>query len=309
MRTPMFLMLAIALLPAMARAQAPKPPAAPPAAPAAPARLFDFLTSTQPEARVSLQLENAPLREALEQIFSQAKLSYRVEDDVPADTRVTLQVKGARLSTALDLVLPPTGVAMSLELKDGKPVYRFYKGERAAMPLGLSFLPSLIGGLDLKPGSSAALGLSQLHAFLKANPNLGLGDTLTYRFNLQEQRSTFRCPHCKGQSTVIRRADQPKCEKCSRTFLPEWQFCPADGAKRPAAATGDWHFCPFCGKRVDADKNARVPLLGDLPILGRLFRNAAPPAPEPLAPSAPQPAAPPLDLPKATTPPTAQIAP
>jgi hypothetical protein len=272
---------------------APPVPAAPAvrqlAAPGTPGRLFDYLASKQPEARVDLNLEDVPLREALSQIFTQAKQGYRVEEDVPADARVTVRVKGVRLSTAIDLVLPPSGVAMSLQIKDGKPFYRFYKGERAALPLGLAYLPSLLGGLDLKPGGSFSQSIPQLEAFLKAHPDLDLSSLIPYRLNLQEQRSTFHCPNCKGQSTVIRRADQPKCEKCSRTFLPDWQFCPADGAKRPASA-GEWRYCPFCGKRVEAEKNASVPVLGDLPIIGRSFRNAVPAAPAaPAPPAVPQP--------------------
>src|SRR5205814_108603 len=49
-------------------------------------------------------------------------------------------------------------------------------------------------------------------------------------------RYTFTCPHCKGQVTGIRQAQQPSCPKCGRTFEPDWKLCPVDGTKRPSAA-------------------------------------------------------------------------
>ncbi len=74
--------------------------------------------------------------------------------------------------------------------------------------------------------------------------------TLLSGVKVTEEHSTFTCPHCKQQVTVIHQHAAPKCEKCSRVFHDDWQFCPFDGAKRPATAGIDWQFCPLCGKSI-----------------------------------------------------------
>ena len=90
------------------------------------------------------------------------------------------------------------------------------------------------------------------------NPGSGNQPGITYTplslsgVKVAEERSTFTCPHCKQQVTVLHQHTAPKCEKCSRTFHDDWQFCPFDGAKRPASAGTDWQFCPLCGKSVKA---------------------------------------------------------
>jgi hypothetical protein len=280
-------------------------------------RLFtkDLLTG-RPEPRVDVDLENATVREALKQVFGEAHQEYQVEEDVPDEPRVTLRARGLRLSTALQLVLPEEGVRTTLFVKDGKGTLRVYKVGGINAPLPKPGL-NVLGGISsfrfpLNADGTVTLPEKlpdELKNFLQAHPDLNLNAAVPYIMNLQEQRSTFRCPNCKGQSTVIRKADQPKCEKCNRVFMPDWQYCPADGTKRPAAAS-EWRFCPFCGKRVELEKSSEVPLLGELPIIGRLFRKA--PAGDVLQPQpvAPTPAAPrvepqrlPLDPPSVPTPP------
>jgi len=81
-----------------------------------------------------------------------------------------------------------------------------------------------------------------------------LGNSLVGTTNLLETRSTFTCPNCKHQVTVIHQHQAPKCEKCGRAFHDDWDFCPFDGAKRPATASDDWQFCPICGKSIKADE-------------------------------------------------------
>jgi hypothetical protein len=158
-----------------------------------------------------------------------------------------------------------------------------------------------VGGLDPK------LYLRAVPAPKAVAPNAPL--TIPYVWSMQEQRSMFRCPHCKGQATVLRKQEQPKCEKCARPFQSGWQFCPADGAKRPAAV-GEWKFCPFCSKKVDGEKGAGVPILEDLPFIGQLFQLPSP-APAPTAAPAvtpgvpPAPAAPPVPGVPPTAPPSA----
>ena len=81
-----------------------------------------------------------------------------------------------------------------------------------------------------------------------------LGNSLVGTTNLLETRSTFTCPNCKHQVTVIHQHQAPKCDKCGRAFHDDWDFCPFDGAKRPANTNDDWQFCPICGKSIKADE-------------------------------------------------------
>jgi len=319
MRTPVFLITAATLLPIAVWAQVPAPPAKPAApvvpakplarsvspAPAVPAKPglsgFFGMRNKKTEPRVDLNLENATVREALKQVFEQAHQEYQVEEDVPDEPRITLRAKNVRLSTALELVLPDENVRTTMSFKDGKNSLRVFKFGGVNAPAGKPGLNVLTDVLNFKLNPDGTVKLpdelpERVKQLLKAHPSLDLNATVPYVLNLQEQRSTFRCPSCKGQSTVIRKADQPKCEKCSRTFMPDWQFCPADGAKRPAAAA-EWRFCPFCGKRVEADKTSKIPLLGDLPLLGRLFQHTTPGAFIPVEPAVPQPPTLSSDLP------------
>jgi len=317
MRFPIFLIAAATLLPAAVWAQAPATPVKPAApapvekvlpapgtAPSASAQSAYFArrTAPQPEPRVDLDLENATVREALKQIFAQAHQEYRVEENVPDEPRVTVHAKNVRLSTALELVLPEKVVGMTVLVKDGKGMRVFKVGTAITSQLS-SALSALAGDLNLQLGPNGTVTLPGVMDKLRQiHPSLDLNTVVPYVLNLQEQRSTFRCPNCKGQSTVIRKADQPKCEKCSRVFLPDWQYCPADGTKRPAAAA-EWRYCPFCGKRVEGDKQSGIPLLEDIPVLGRLFRNSTPAIPAPVVPPAPRlEAKPQLDAPQSAIP-------
>jgi hypothetical protein len=200
---------------------------------------------------VDLDLDNASVRDALKQIFERAKLDYKIDDDVNPDSRITVRAKNIRFLTALELVLQDAGAGIVREIRDGKGTYHIRKsGAPDSLDALKLFRPStfadLTQGVDLRKLPDAS---GTVREYLKVFPK----GTSPYLFQFNETRSTFRCPHCKGQSTVLRQAQQPKCEKCARAFMPDWQFCPADGAKRPAAAA-EWKYCPFCGKRSGGEK-------------------------------------------------------
>ncbi|MGV3724876.1 MAG: hypothetical protein ACO1SX_28585 [Actinomycetota bacterium] len=272
---------------------------------AGPSGILGLSMDTANEPRVELDLENAPIRDALKQLFGRAKQSYKVDEDVPDTARITVRARNVRLSTALELLLQDAGLGVVRELENGKLLYRIRKSGSDS----LSSLDLLRSVIDSKLGMSLA-DPSRLQQLLRTNPG-GKGGggldpklylrtvpapfavapnapvAIPYVLNLREQRSIFRCPHCKGQATVLRQQEQPKCEKCARPFQPGWQFCPADGAKRPAAV-GEWKYCPFCSKKVDGQTGAGVPLLEDVPFIGQLFRSPSPaPAPTPARPAPP----------------------
>ena len=242
---------------------------APAGVPTAPARVapasaappsFGLFAPPLLTQKVDLDLNDVRALDAIRQIAAQSKLEVRENKDATTDTRVTVRAKAVQLSTALDLVTQAAGLAWTLAQVEGKPVVQVGKNLNAfsitTVPLQGSFplIDQFLGnGIDAGNGFEP-------HAYLSRG---------------REERSTFTCPHCKGQSTVLRQRVQPDCPKCAVTFQPTWQFCPRDGTKRPATGN-EWKFCPHCGKRVEVKEAAKVPILGDMPIIGQLFRNATP---------------------------------
>jgi len=236
-------------------------------------RFFPAIGGTLPDKKIDLDLQNLTPKEAYRRVFEQAGLEASIDEDVPDEPRVSLAVRGVRLSTALELLGESTGLGYSRQ-EDQK--YRVGKREK----LG----PGITGNLRIGgEGSPFAVFQQGADALLRLGPSLANPQGLTRVF-VDEERSTFHCPHCKGQVTTLRKRQQPACPKCSRTFQEEWQFCPADGTKRPAVS-GDWKFCPLCGKEVRMQKSdrrgapelpsraePRIPILSDIPYVERLFR-------------------------------------
>ena len=221
----------------------------------------------QSGTKVDLDLKNATVAEALKELFSKSKAEYKLEDKDLPDTRISLSAKQVRFSTALDLIMQSSGLHYSVTVQNGKTTYRvgkklsgspnvFWNSNNATYGNALTFV---------NPGKNQNL----YNNLLKVDPNIngpnglwrnGLksltldpNSALVYTLGSGENRATFICPHCKGQATVIRHNQPLKCPKCSRTFQGDWQFCPFDGAKRPAS-TGGWKFCPVCGKEVNMEK-------------------------------------------------------
>ncbi len=196
-------------------------------------------------ARVSLDVQDLLVTDALKQALQSAGKEFILDPDLPAERRVTLKAQDVKLSTALDLITQSAGAGWRVELRDGKPTYRVGKSMRTAFgTVGLNFS-------EIRPETlrEQLLNVPEItRQFIPHVNNL-------YLFGADEERSTFHCPHCKGQTTMIRQRQQPKCTKCSRVFQKDWQFCPADGSKRPAAPS-QWKFCPHCGKEVKPEKAA-----------------------------------------------------
>jgi transcription elongation factor Elf1 len=212
---------------------------------------------------VRLDLRDAAIREAARQLAEQSKREIVVDADVSDSARVSLRATNVRLGTALDVLSQAAGVRWGRETKDNKTTYRIGKNVPAFTVPTIQLVPGASGGVYR---STAPPTAAQLRA---------LENGLVYSYGSREQRSTFTCPHCKRQATVIRKAVTPKCPKCERVFQSSWQFCPNDGTRRPASET-TWKACPFCGKQVSdaalaVDPHAdHVPLvpLAALPFVG-----------------------------------------
>lgn len=64
-----------------------------------------------------------------------------------------------------------------------------------------------------------------------------------------EERSTFTCPTCRFQATILAKRHPVKCAACGREMQDDWKVCPFDGARRPAGQT-EWRVCPHCGTPI-----------------------------------------------------------
>lgn len=242
-----------------------------------------------------IDLVDASVKQALDSLFKQAKLTYEFVDKDEPDARITLKADRVKFATALDLITNSAGLRWAVVSKDGKTTYKVGKSVRSdssffttlKMPNGnlfrrnnvaklstptriaqgtSSFFPRADSGIVYNVAPSLdGKKLNLDSSVLLAKPEKGIVNLLVspdtsgwLTLNQQEERSTFICPHCKGQTTVVRHHQQPKCPKCNRVFQDEWQFCPIDGAKRPPFP-GAWRFCPMCGKEVAPDKQSGVP--------------------------------------------------
>jgi hypothetical protein len=203
--------------------------------------------------RVDLDIDAKTVADAVDEIFTalKDKAEYALEPDVPNDVRITVRAKNVRLSTALDLVADAAGIRWGREIKDGKTVYRLGKKVPPLMTPGRQSI--------LPPNVEEAVRNFRNVVPLEPNGSVNIPFRQLYKFSLEEERSTFNCPHCKGQTTMVRVRQQPKCTKCSRVFQGDWQFCPSDGAKRPASP-GEWRHCPLCGKQVDPIRPGTPPV-------------------------------------------------
>ena len=290
---------------------------APPVATARPKRFqvafswVDVINDATSKKRVDLELKNATVAEALKQLFQRVKLDFVLEDDVPADVRLSLTVKDVRFATALRLITEAGKVGWRWEWqgqvqKDRKLVCRIGKSIKTMTHsnLLLETVPRLLADrirfldVSLQP----LLDLPTIRLRAAQRPTMAAGRALQQRppllvprpsdpFSGRGQFHTFRCRHCKNQVTLRVTVAQPKCAKCRRGFQPDWKFCPYDGASRPATAP-PLRFCPVCGKR--AARPAGTPL----PV------KTKPATPSKPAPKKPQPATPKKSAPKEPQPAT-----
>jgi hypothetical protein len=227
-----------------------------------------------------LEFENVDAREALRALFRGVKRDYDIVDKELPDRKISLKADNIKLTTALDLITQSAGLKWRADKQKDKTVYKIGKEIAASPHLSLDFTNATTILTDPATGRIRATYPNSLTT-LDPNANKILYDTLTtqnptvlmpgstdltsaglYTANTLEERSTFICPHCKGQATVIRHRQIPKCPKCSREFLSDWQFCPFDGSKRPATASA-WRFCPICGKEVEPEEPKRKSSLFD----------------------------------------------
>ncbi|MFN4179962.1 MAG: double zinc ribbon domain-containing protein [Armatimonadota bacterium] len=200
------------------------------------------------EKRVTIELKDAPIVEAFDQLFRTAGENFVLEPGVPTERRLTMRLVDIPFEKALNFLCDLAGLRW--EKKNGVYVIsaktRFFTfpplGIPPEMPTPVPLMPEMpapappmvgaigglvptTGGFFIGPMSAGAMGMVEL-------------------FRPLEQR----CPKCR---TVIRR----DCPKCKRPMPRDWRFCPYDGKDLPPVPQK----CPKCGAELVPMKPSSPP--------------------------------------------------
>ncbi len=224
-------------------------------------REFEILKDVDQDVRVTLKAKKIRLSTVLTALSDQSEVNWETTSEVLSDSK-TMKTKyrfGKKLLKVLKI--PDSKFNNSLNNR----IYFFDQNNKrsdGASPstkiYKLNSSPNKVESLDLQKDPSSDNTALDGHALLPGVPVLGtifknaddrFSNALTYSLSTQETRSTFTCPHCQKQLTIVSQKQSIKCPDCKRDFLSDWKFCPFDGAKRPASGI-EWGFCPICGKNL-----------------------------------------------------------
>jgi hypothetical protein len=189
----------------------------------------------QSEKRVTIELKDASITEAFDQLFKAAGENFVLMPGVPPEQRLTLRLVDVPFEKALSFLCDLAG--LKWERKDGtyliSPIPRPLVPPSIPMPpFGVPPWVGVMGGAVL-PGPPMLSGeamekllqfrfLDELLSRLAFPTEIGLG--------------SIRCPKCHH---LIRL----QCPQCKRSVSPNWRFCPYDGTKLPPSPEK----CPECG--------------------------------------------------------------
>ncbi len=180
-----------------------------------------------PSATASLDLRDASLRDALVKLLDKQNLSYEISDDFPKDAKITISVQDMQVSEILDRLTQSVGYQWVAEKRGDKTVVR----------IGKNVAPDLFRFYSGIGGSGGVARIDALKPLTVPGTNSirverGSGDApFIYQYRTSEQRSTFTCPKCGKQTTIVQKADAK----------------PGDAKDKNHV---EWHYCPYCGKKV-----------------------------------------------------------
>jgi hypothetical protein len=204
--------------------------------------LIGAMVAAQGEKRVTIEVKEAPVAEAFDQLFRAAGENFVLMPGVPSEQRLTLRLVDVPFEKALSFLCDVAG--LKWERKDG--TYLISPIPRPPAPPGIPMPP-----FGVPPGVGAMGG-----AVLPGVPILSgeaMEKLLQFRF-LDELLSRFafppeiglggiRCPKCRNFIRL-------QCPQCKRLVSPNWRFCPYDGTKLPPAPEK----CPKCGAPLPKPK-------------------------------------------------------
>lgn len=210
------------------------------------------------EKRVTIELKDAPIAEAFDQLFRAAGENFIVEPSVPTERRLTMRLVDIPFEKALNFLCDLAG--LKWEKKDGVYVVSQKAPPHLALippaqVYGFGFggpmppeVPSVPGMPAMPPGVGGAVGGPMLRAMPGAPISMGAGVVIL------PHPSEQRCPKC---GTVIRH----DCPQCKRPMQSDWRFCPYDGRGLPPVPKK----CPKCGATLVPLKPPALPPLPPTP--------------------------------------------
>lgn len=167
----------------------------------------------QNEKRVTIELKEAPIADAFDQLFRAAGENFILQPSVLMAQRLTMRLTEVPFEKALNFLCDLAGLRW--ERKNG--VYLISPRTPAGAAVG--------GAFFVQPSISLPR--------MAVGPAEVPGAPVRTPFGLQPFNI---CPRCRQ---VVTRS----CPKCRRAMEFYWHFCPFDGAKLPPAPTK----CPKCG--------------------------------------------------------------
>jgi hypothetical protein len=198
--------------------------------------LIGAMVAAQGEKRVTIEVKEAPVAEAFDQLFRAAGENFVLMPGVPSEQRLTLRLVDVPFEKALSFLCDVAG--LKWERKDG--TYLISPIPRPPAPPGIPAMPPFgaptgigaMGGMVLRvPVPEAAEAARKLLEF-----RFPEGLLLHPPIAVEVISPVVRCPKCRH---LIRF----ECPQCKRSVSPNWRFCPYDGTKLPPAPEK----CPKCG--------------------------------------------------------------
>ena len=182
----------------------------------------------QSEKLVTIELKDAPITEAFDQLFRAAGENFMMLPIVPTERRLTMRLTDIPFEKALNFLCDLAG--LKWERKDG--VY-LVSPKQPMVSVGA------IGGEFISPTVLRPIVESPVPPAIGPSPtafSIVGGATHPDWVRVYTAMVIF-CPGCR---TPVRR----ECPKCRNLMAWEWQFCPFDGTKLPPPPQN----CPKCGR-------------------------------------------------------------
>lgn len=174
----------------------------------------------QNEKRVTIELKDAPVVDAFDQLFRAAGENFILQPSVSKEQRLTMRLVDVPFEKALNFLCDLTG--LKWEQKDGIYVINA-KLPKSTKTMGGIVMPPETGVFGVSP--TVILPPSGIEIVPPAI--VRIPSSAAMPFNI--------CTRCRQ---VVTR----QCPKCKRPMEFFWNFCPYDGVKLPPAPEK----CPKC---------------------------------------------------------------
>jgi predicted RNA-binding Zn-ribbon protein involved in translation (DUF1610 family) len=195
-----------------------------------------------PDVVVNVEFNDLAVTEALKRLFEDSKLRYEIDKDLNTEARITLRANKVKLGTALDMLTQTAGVNWTREARvigTSGQVQTYYKIGSAPQGSAVAMFTTgqngnhvgeVVGTVKTGGMGDIVLGPQAIRTLVSVV--------------VPQERTTFRCPHCKGR-------------------VATWRS-PKSNNKGAAVAGGlavatRWNYCPLCGKGIDLDLTSVEP--------------------------------------------------